>query len=220
MATSRARPALPDFGDVRLAYVVLDFDGPVEALARALPRLAAQLTRRVERPRVRSQQLRGRVDWSATVRARLAPPPDPYRRVVRPTERDHDTLENQLLATVLDRVVGVLDRIPPSIRAGSLWDLGASWFSTADAIGQLRAVLSERQLGVRLRRVTRPSLIDRRWTDAARAADVREYREVARVHDALVDAARSWERLTPRVRILPFTADDAANPWIAAAAML
>lgn len=205
------------------AHQVLAPDGPFARLVGGLPRLLAQLGRRRVRRTVTGPTVRGRVDWPSTIRARHAARGEPLALVSRVSERDLDVRENQLLRRVLRDHRRLVDELPAAVRAGTLLARAehVAAIPIAARLRELTAALDEPALHRRLATIRLPERVDRRWTDACRASDVREYELVARAWEAWVipkDGLAPIARPAPFV-ILPADPDDpAAAPWMALAA--
>lgn len=205
------------------AHQVLAPDGPFARLLAGLPRLLAQLERRRVRRTVTGPIVRGRVDWPSTIRARHAARGEPQALVSRVNERDLDVRENQLLRRVLRDHRRLVDALPASIRAGTLLSRAdqLAAIPIAARLRELSAALDEPTLHRRLASITLSERVDRRWPDACRASDVREYELVARAWDAWTLPADGLAALAAPASfvLLPADPDDpAAAPWMALAA--
>src|SRR6185503_7335650 len=186
-------PTTAEARQIRAAHWVLEGDGPVTELCARLPRLVAQLSRRTSRRRVEESRLRGRIDWSATVAARIASGSD-ASMVSRITTRSYDLPENQLLHFVVARCIEALDRLPAAIRNGMACEVVSKAVAIVpirERVELRRAALRDRQLQQRLALVALPHRVATCLLDAARSSDVREY-------TAVVAAYQAWaERVEP-----------------------
>lgn len=208
---------------VHRAHVALASDLALARLLAGLPRLLAQLGRRRARRRVTGPTVRGPIDWPATIRARHAAGGAPQALVSRTSDRDLDVRENQLLAVVLARYRELLDQLPPTVQAGTLVVSAGTVSATpvAARVRELVALLDDPQLRHRLAAIGRPARLDRRWPDACRASDVREYGLVADAWDAWTGAAVGCDPLAAPASFVILPADpDApeAAPWMQLAA--
>jgi hypothetical protein len=212
---------LPPAGDraselMRAAYWALDGTGSVGALCAGMPRLLAQLARRTLRKRVEEPEVRGRIDWPATARARVRTGSD-ASIVTRVVERSFDVKENQLLKFVVARCLEAIDHVPATIRDGMLHEpaLGAvALGAVRERIELVRCVLGDRKLQNRLASVRACTHVDRTWVDAARVADVRDYQLVVAAYEEWRDRVRAatWEMAVPGgIVLVPSTIDE---PWL------
>jgi len=86
---------------------------------RTLPRILEQLNHTTKRIKVDYQgRIRGKIDWSATQKARYSQGYDPSIYTCRQVNTFYDTLENQLLKYLLEKVSKCLHLIPRSLRQG------------------------------------------------------------------------------------------------------
>ena len=80
-------------------------------------------------------QVRGRVDWEATHKARYSADGNPAIFVCQQSDRRYDRPENQLLKYLLDQIQACLNRVSPEMGA---W---LAWKRPCDGDGRLRVVV-------------------------------------------------------------------------------
>ncbi|MCA9970785.1 MAG: hypothetical protein KC425_11255 [Anaerolineales bacterium] len=208
-----ARLQADDARALRAAYFLADSRPETDLLRFAsdtLPLLLRQLQRTTRRERVTYQgQVRGRVDWPATAKARLQNEVNPALYVCRPPLRDDDTPQNQLLKFLLARILTLAADLPPALQQAELWTRGEE---TAVPFNRRLAQLTfhvRHALGhVRLRGIETPAAITPRHLSRARSAKMELYGRVADLftqYDAAVVHAR-WPQLRPifgRALLLP-----------------
>ena len=115
------------------AFFLLDV-GPKGGTERfvtyTLARLMEQLGRETERPYVLYMgQVRGQVNWQATIKARYGDDYNPGRFICREVRRDYDTPQNQLLKYVVEAIHECLLAVPRVVRYGACYypaEAGAS----------------------------------------------------------------------------------------------
>ncbi|MFQ5422114.1 MAG: hypothetical protein ACE5EY_17335, partial [Anaerolineae bacterium] len=151
-------------------------------ITETLPLLLRQLQRTTQRERVAFQgQVRGRVDWPATTKARAQNDANPALFVCRPPHRQHNTPENQLLKFLLDAIAQQMMQIDPVMLTAVRWtSAGASapdWL--AQRIDDMRYQMRVAQNHVRLRQVETPDKITPRHLIKARASKTELYGQVA-----------------------------------------
>jgi len=214
-----------DFATVA-AYFLLDLgpDGGVELfIRRTLVRLVQQLSHSTEQLEVQYRgQVRGRVLWPATYKARYGEDYDPTRFVCREVHHRYDTLENQLLKYVMDQIGECLKAVPEVIRQGTCY-LPATErrlsLSTAVRLGQMESVLNNLWRHVRLQEVTLPQRITEAHLLRAETSRTEEYALVAQVYRRYREVVLfpSWGSLVEigqRVLPLPVRPGGAGEPWI------
>jgi len=208
-------------------YFLLDpqpRSGVKRFVTRTLERLVQQLSRSTQQRQMEYRgQVRGRIAWPATFKARYGQDYDPTRFVCREVRHQYDTLENQLLRYVVARIHDCIRSVPKALRNGACCygpgtgDLNPR--STASELADIETVLGRLRRNVRLWEVPLPDQINELHLLRAKTSRVEEYTEVARVYEhyrAIVETY-SWEALadaSKRVLLLPPDAGPAGEPWI------
>lgn len=214
----------------RSAYLLLDRDhtgDDVETFATyTLPRLLRDLGHQTERRQIEYQgQIRGRVLWPATYKARYSEGCDPNRYICRETRSVYDTLENQLLKYLLERLEECLRSVPEILRAGACYYAdGRGGMLIANRLGRIDMALRSAQRHVRLRDVTLPPTITDLHLIRAEHASAREYAAVARLYLRYQHIVRlpSWDGCSAvgqRILLLPGWVDS-NDLWIRLGAMI
>jgi hypothetical protein len=151
-----------------------------------LGRLLYHLTRRHEADQVEYQgQVRGRVAWPPTFKARYAQDYDPTRFICREVRYRYDTPENQLLKFVLDRIGHCLEGVPDELRSGLYVypsDYGQPALATAERLVAVEGALARLRRNVYLRQVSLPLQITEVHEVRAETAKMDGYRDVLRVY--------------------------------------
>lgn len=134
---------------VSASYFLLDAPakGSVERFVLfTLARLMEQLGRETERPYVLYMgQVRGQVNWQATVKARYGDDYNPGRYICREVRRDYDTPQNQFLKAMVEGIHECLRAVPRVVRYGACYyPLGAS----AKAAARTQAILDRMETAV------------------------------------------------------------------------
>lgn len=195
-------------------------------VTRTLPLLLRQLQRTTQRERVPFQgQVRGRVDWPATYKARAQNDANPALFVCRPPHRQHDTPENQLLKFLLNAVAQQMEQIDPVMLTAVHWTSGGAsapdWL--AKRINDMRYQLRVAQSHVRLRQVETPAKITPRHLLKARASKTELYGQAADLivrYQQLIEQA-DWTAVRPilaQTILLPTPGDPHADTCLALAA--
>ena len=211
---------------MRSAYFLLDHDPgrDVESFVTiTLERLMQSVSRVNEPLQVEYQgQVRGRVIWPATFKARYREDFDPSRYVCRQTQRECDTPENQLLKFMIERIYESLRAIPEVIRNGFICfpvSAAAGLWPSAERLGRMELSVRNVQKHSRLRAVTLPAHITETHLLKAEMSPVKDYAEVAGLYQGYARCflQRDW-RHTSRIarRALPLPADLTAESetWI------
>jgi hypothetical protein len=210
-------------------YFLLDVRGRVSIERFAtftLSRILQQLTRETEQRYITySGQVRGRLNWSQTIKARYSGDYDPTRYVCREVKRRYDTLENQLLKQVVEDIYACLMAVPPVMRQGACYypvrQTGRYRpVATAVRLGRIETALNQARYNVRFREITRPDVISPDHLRAAELSRQEEYADVAllyRHYQALLTSPTRWQALAHtgrRVLPLPARTDADGALWL------
>jgi hypothetical protein len=190
-----------------------------------MKRLLQQLTRRTERQPVTYQgQVRGRIDWAATYKARYSQDYDPTRYVCHEVRRQYDTPENRLLKYMVEQVTTCMSMIPEALRQGSCYTPATNGqpggqLATIARIQNLQDALINSRASVRLRDISLPDTIDESYLVRAETSRTEEYAEVAYLyrHYQQVVLSLSWKGIVAigrRVLVLPAAAGAEEDAWI------
>ena len=140
------------------------------------PKLLSQLNRSTELQRVSGNAgVRGRIDWSSTLKARFSRNTSSAVFVCQENNRVFDRPENQLVKLLLDRVQRSLNNIPAAVWTWQAWgERSHSVDQGPFSVGERLAVLAHRAraLGshIALRHVALPETATDRQLGAAQAA--------------------------------------------------
>lgn len=165
-----------------------------------LPRLLPQLARSAEIERVEmNARVRGRVEWTATYKARYLADSNPSLYVCRESRRRFDEPENQLLKYCLVQLQACLETVPPALHDWLAWRLeGAARRPqpVADLLRQVAARLRTYRTNVYLSEVQLPKAISSLHLSAARTSKNELYGDVIALFELYrqVAEAESWER--------------------------
>lgn len=202
---------------MRSAYFLLNHDPGYDAesfVTVTLERLLQRISRVNEPMQVEYQgQVRGRIIWPATFKARYREDYDPSRYVCRQVRREYDTPENQLLKFMVERIYESLSAIPEVIRNGFSYfpvSAGAGSLPAADRIGRMESSVRNFHKHSRLRAVTLPANITEFHLLKAKMSPVEDYGEAADLYQSYSRCfLRSDWRHTARIarRVLPLPAD-------------
>jgi hypothetical protein len=194
---------------------------------RTLPRLLANLTRRIERQRVVLRgAIRGRPRWHATWKARLRAGADPSLLVCERTRRVLDTPENRLARFLTRSVLEAARGLPDELRDGwALWpgpDQPILPARASDLLGRLERPLAAAEQHPWFRHVPLASSIDPPLLARVEANRYPDYRGLSLLYRRQRAAARppDWARVSHGVR-RAFPIPAAASPpgvWVRIAA--
>lgn len=168
--------------------------GVAKWVFQSMPVLLQQMRRTTQPQRIfLESQVRGRVDWAGTHKARWGAEQNPHLYLCRENSRNYDRPENQLLKYMLDSMERCIIQASPHVRSLQSWGVRP----TAQASGEERAlpfvnspetngtiddylaVLSHRlrsyQEHAPLRQVTLPLKLDEELLAAARICTNRQY---------------------------------------------
>jgi len=202
----------------------LEWPGGVERfITHSLERLLQQLSRSTERQQVECRgQVRGRIEWPATFKARYAQDYDPSRFVCREVRNRYDTPENQLLKFVMESIDECLKAVPAVVREGVCYlpdTETALSLVTATRLGRMEATMRRLWRNVRLQEIHVPESITEYHLLRAQTAQLEEYAQVARVYrhyQAIVlrPSRDSLVRVGRHVLPLPCRRGEAEDRWI------
>ncbi len=191
-----------------------------------LSRLLQQLNRNTEQQKVEYRgQIRGRIAWAATLKARYSQDYDPTRYVCREVRHQYNTPENQLLKYVIERISDCLRAIPETIWDGVCCFSPVNGFeatvtiSTATRLGRMKAALYNARHSTRLRQVTLPPTIREFHLQRAETVRADSYTAVAHIYRRYQDIvlSPSWPEVAEigkHVLPLPGQANEDSRLWI------
>ena len=196
-------------------YFLLDPDhkAPFYFVTEKLPRLLYELTHRIEQRRmVYRGQVRGTINWPATIKAQNSYASDSSVYVCRQAESQYNIAENQLLCALLRGLERCLAAVPQAIWHGWGWDNG----STASAgvalwprLDKFRYALDTALQDARLRSVRVPDKVGSWHLLRANTAPVRTYVAVAELYGRYMALqSRNWQTVQSigeRLILLPAT---------------
>jgi hypothetical protein len=189
----------------RVAFLVSE---PVATyLLQFMPILLRQLSRATEPERHEQRgQIRGRVDWAATHRARLSQHNDPTLFICRQTRRQYATPENELVVYVLHALQRLIQAVPSCLRIGLFGapQANQSFAPTEARLAQYLHRLREYQQHVYLRDIPRPDRITSQHLLRAKTSKTEWYGRVAQfytAHSAFLNEAESMP--APTQIVLP-----------------
>ena len=195
-------------------------------LEHTLPRLLRLLNRQTERRLVEQRGgVRGRVHWPASLKARYGAYHDPARLVCTEVHHQYDTLENQLLRFVVERLREAVWAVPPALRDGLAVFTDRPAEATRARLHDMESALTQALRTGVLRDVPPPPSITLDHLVRAGSARSLEYRPVVDLyhrHRRIV-RDRSWAPVLDvarRALLLPGTAGSAGEPWLRLAAAL
>ena len=214
------RSRSPGAGAVRPSVHVEPF------ITTTLTRLLHQLNRSSEqRQQLFHGQVRGRVQWDATYKARYSGDFDRTIFVCREVHHRYDTPENQLLKYMIEEIEKCIQAIPPVIRSGFCYIPSHSGLELADDIStqhrleRLEGVLRRLHRNVRIREVKTPARIDEFHLLRAETSRLEEYALVAHLYRSYqhIIVQPSWEGLQEIGRTclpLPASLDGDGERWL------
>jgi hypothetical protein len=224
----------PDF-PTAATYFVLDLaagQGVEPFVTFTLGRLLQQLSRTTLQLQAEYHgQVRGRVLWEATHKARYTESYDPNLFVCREVHQRYDTPENQLLKYMLLVIDECLKAVPPEIRQGNCYlpqrkpGGFTAGLETINRLGSMEATIHRLQRSVRLIEIEAPSAINEYHLLRARTSRLEEYAEVAFLYDQYkrLVLQRSWNTLVEsghRVLPLPDSPNGQGERWVGLAATI
>ncbi len=202
-----------------MAYLLADTHNDYDILAfvsETLPLLLRQLKRTTMRERVTYQgQVRGRIDWPATGKARLQNDVNPALYVCRPPQRQDNMPENQLIKFLLERLSELVHDLTPEMQEAELWTaVSDTHLPFSKRLTQIAFHLRQTLNHARLRAVETPPALTPTHLIKARAAKIELYGYVARLYAQYerVMLQSQWADLHPilgRAILLP----DPATPF-------
>lgn len=208
------------------AYFLLDTDKQVNSgqfVTQTLGRLLTQLTRStLQQTATYEGQVRGRIFWPATYKARHSQDYNPTRFVCREVNRRYDTPENQLLKYMMVAIQNCLRAVPDFIRQGiGYLPLGMEpvYRDIGRQLAEMETSLHGWWRNVRLQEVEMPALITETHLLQASTASLAEYHTLVhlyRRYSTLV-LRPDWYQLSlvgDRILILPAHTGIAENRWI------
>jgi hypothetical protein len=173
---------------------------------KTTPRLLPQLTRTTTRRRVELYAgIRGRVDWAASLKERLAAGGNPALFVSQESQRRFDQPENQLLKFLLVRILASVESLPAELDSWLVWAAPESESGQPDSPRLVHLRLEREKMGywlqrhlknAYLREVSLPVSISAQHLAAARACKNSLYGEAAALYELyreVVEAA-AWGR--------------------------
>lgn len=214
------------------AYFLLAMDhtGGVERFVTYhLGRIVQQLSRYTEQKQVvYTGQVRGRVLWSATYKARTTGDVNPHRFICREVERRYDTPENQLVKYVIEKLAEMLYAIPDLVRRGACYfpaDGLVIPALTATRLRRMETALNQLRFHVRLREIPLPHEIDTVHLTAAANHRMEEYAELKRVYElyrnlCLQPDWNTFVQVGQQSLPLPGTLQGDGEKWVRVAAAL
>jgi hypothetical protein len=215
-----------------LSSADLDFSrlaGVDPFVQHTLGRLLLQLSHHTEqRQEVYHGQVRGRILWNATYKARYSEEYNPATYVCAQVQHRFDTPENQLLKYLLEHIEDCLKAVPAEIRCGVCYlPEGEARLlqDTTQRLETLETAINRLKRSVRLREVTTPETISERHLLRAATARTEEYGAAAGLYGRYqrMVLQPSWEWLAEaarRVLPLPDRLTPASQRWVYLAADL
>jgi hypothetical protein len=217
-----------------VAYFLSDVaaDNDVEGfMVRDLDRLLQHLTRRTDRKQVEYQgQVRGRVLWPATYKARYTQDYDPSRHVCSEVRNRFDTLENQLVKHLVEHIASAVDELPAVLHRGVCYHIDGRRpvQLLVERTDNIELALHRFRRNASMREVTLPATLTEAHERHALAVKLPAYGaalRLAKAHRALFSAPLDAVRLRitaigRRSLPLPDHTGDDAEPWLQLAAEL
>lgn len=201
-------------------------------MARDLERLLQHLTRRTDRKQVEYEgQVRGRVQWSATYKARLSQGYNPTRHVCAEVRHRYDTLENQLVKFLVERIAEAIDELPAALGDGVCYRAVEAGRARrlSERTDNMELALQRFRRHACMREVTLPLALSDAHERQAALVKLPEYGAALRLLVAYqrLLGAPSLAALRPHISaaassalLLPARAGDEAEPWLRLAAEL
>lgn len=214
------------------AYFLLAMDqqgGMEQFVTYQLGRIVQQLSRTTEQKRVEYVgQVRGRILWPDTLKARAGGDFNPQRFVCRELLRRYDTPENQLVKYMIERIYEALHAVPLWVRSGICYfpagGVGVPTL-TAPRLRRMETALNHLRYHVRLREIPIPAKIGAEHLSAAANTRMEEYNEVIKAYrhyrDLLLQPEWSaFVRVGKSALLLPGTPVDEGERWMQVAAAI
>lgn len=212
----------------KTVFFMLDIGARANAetfMTYTLLRLLRQLSHNtMQRPVTYRGQVRGRVQWPATFKARHGEDYDPNRYVCREVHHLYDNPENQLLKFMVEHLATCLQAMPPALRTGGCYfgftkNSQPPALATAARLEKMEFALTQFRRNIYLHDVEAPARITEQHLLHAETARMEEYAEVARLYRRYTQfmASATWEELFEmgkRVLPLPGNVGPEADPWI------
>ena len=212
---------------IAATYFLLDVDraGGVELfVTHTLVSLVQQLNRRTEQwQSVYRGQVRGRILWPATYKARYSEGYDPTRYVCREVRRRYDLPENQLLKYMIIQLSQALKIVPDLVRLGHCYLPSSEERvsqQTAVRLGRMETALNQVKRNIYLQEISTPERITEYHLLRAETALNEGYHQTAKIYRHYQQAvlSPSWQNLTEiGRRVLPLPnhhSGPAAERWI------
>jgi hypothetical protein len=217
---------------VTATYFLLDIEpaGGVEIfVTHTLGRLLQQMSRSNEKRQVELEgEVRGKILWPATYKARYNGSFNPTRFVCGEVYQNYDTPENQLLKYMVEAIFTCLRAVPPAIRQGVCYlpdsDTGHSPL-VSTRLGRMESILQQSQRNMRLYSVHAPQSISEFHLLRAETALMEDYATVAQIYRQYRSMVLlpSWGALCAAGRrVLPLPAQTGVeeNRWVRLAAAI
>ncbi len=207
--------------------------GDVELfMARDLERLLQHLNRRTDRKQVEYQgEVRGRVQWPATFKARLSQDYDPTRHVCAEVRHRYDTLENQLVKFLVEKIADAIAELPAVLADGVCFSAAGKRAPRrlSERTDNMELALQRFRRHASMREVTLPLALGEAHERQAAAVKLPEYGAALALlkRQRRLFGAPSLAALRPQIAAaaasslpLPTRASEEAEPWIRLAAEL
>jgi hypothetical protein len=195
-------------------------------IVHSLSRLLQHLSHRTEQRKAEYVgQVRGRVAWPATYKARYSEECDPSRFVCQEVRHRYNTPENQLVKYVAGRIDACLKAIPEVIRKGlcfgqtKLQGQNGWGCRTITRLGNMEAGLNRFWRNAYMREVSLPHQIEELHQLRAERSKLNEYRTALLVYRRYVDVVL-WpseakiKEIGRRMLPVPARPDSTAGPWL------
>ncbi|MBN2002730.1 MAG: DUF2357 domain-containing protein [Anaerolineae bacterium] len=211
---------------IAAAFFLLDVEPASDVemfITMTMSRLVQQLNRNTQQQQVEYRgQIRGRINWPATLKARYDRDYDLSRYVCCEVRHQYNTPENQLIKYVVEQIAACTRLIPETLRVGKCYYPSTGIResrATADRLGQIETALSRLRRDARWHDIVLPEQINEWHLLRAETARTEEYAEVARIYKRYqqVVVALSREEITKigkRVLPLPDHTGTDGDAWI------
>lgn len=223
-------PAVHQRSSVRSIYFLLDNQSPdnlYQFMSYTLPRILEQLHHTTVRINVDYQgRVRGRVVWPATYKARFSQDYNPNLYSCRQVQPFFDTLENQLLKYVIEKIHRCLQSVPDAIRSGFMAGLDKNaLLPIATQLQVLETQIHEILRNIYLRQITSIAQVTPLHFQRAENSRLEEYAEIVNLYRGyyhLIEKS-DWHPFHTegkRFLLLPDQVTPETEVWIQAAATL